>query len=473
MDAGIAAVTEVLRPLSEQYGIPLDQLKFLLCFFSAYPLAAIYNFLPTSNTTVRHLYGMILGLLMGYFCLEKELVYSFGSSLVCYFLLTVLDIKSGMAHKAVFAFSMLFLSACHLYRMHRDYMGWSMDFTGPQMLLTLKLTTLAFDLYDGTQNFDKLGAYQKEMHVKQLPNLFEFIAYVYFFPGFLAGPAFNYKEYISFIDGSMFKATPNGRAPSPYLPALKKFLLSFVLMGGVLLGGKFPFSFELSPEFAESSFLFKCYYIWIAALMSRFPYYFAWVIAEGACNLCGIGFSGYDGNKNPKWERATNVHVLGLELAQNFRGVTESWNIRTDKWLKHYIYERVSFARVAMTFLCSAVWHGFYGGYYLSFMSAAFIIESARTIRRNIQSRFVTEEGKPKSTKIFYDAVCLVGTSFVLNYLMTPFKMLSFWSSLQVWISVYFIGHILTAAALLVAIVVGTPRRAKPATTTSDKAKAH
>lgn len=51
-----------------------------------------------------------------------------------------------------------------------------------------------------------MGAYQKEMHVKQIPNLLEYFAYIYFFPGFLAGPAFNYKEYISFIDGSMFKA---------------------------------------------------------------------------------------------------------------------------------------------------------------------------------------------------------------------------------------------------------------------------
>jgi len=465
-------LSDILKPLAEDNGLPLDQVKLLFCFVSAYPLAALYNFLP-NNTTVRHLYGMIFGLFMGYFCLGKDVIYSFGSSLVCYFLFSVLDIKSGMAHKAVFTFSMLFLSVCHIYRMYRDYLGWSMDFTGPQMLLTLRLTTLGFDLYDGTQNFDKLGSYAKEMHVKQLPNLLEFFAYVYFFPGFLAGPAFNYKEYISFIDGSMFKATPNGRAPSPWFPAIKKFLFSLVLIGAVLLGKYFPFDYELSEEFMQSPFYFKCYYIWVAALMSRFPYYFAWVIAEGACNLCGIGFSGYDGNNKPKWDRATNVHVLGLELAQNFRAVTESWNIRTDRWLKHYIYERVPFSPVAMTFLCSAVWHGFYGGYYLSFMSAAFIIQSARTIRRNIQSRFVTEEGKPKSTKIFYDAICLVGTSFVLNYLMTPFKMLSFWSSLQVWTSVYFIGHVLTAGAVLLAIVLGTPRRKTATTTDASKAKAH
>ena len=31
-----------------------------------------------------------------------------------------------------------------------DYMGWSLDFTGPQMILTMKLSMYAFDVYDGT-----------------------------------------------------------------------------------------------------------------------------------------------------------------------------------------------------------------------------------------------------------------------------------------------------------------------------------
>jgi hypothetical protein len=35
--------------------------------------------------------------------------------------------------------------------------------------------------------------------------------------------------------------------------------------------------------------------------------------------------------------RATNCDILGLELAQNFREITNSWNIRTDRWLKHCI----------------------------------------------------------------------------------------------------------------------------------------
>lgn len=51
--------------------------------------------------------------------------------------------------------------------------------------------------------------YAKLMSFKRLPNLLEFFGYVYFFPGFLAGPAFNYKEYSDFIDGSLFSKVLN------------------------------------------------------------------------------------------------------------------------------------------------------------------------------------------------------------------------------------------------------------------------
>jgi hypothetical protein len=33
--------------------------------------------------------------------------------------------------------------------MHIDYLGWAVDLTGPQMILTIRLMAFAFNLYDG------------------------------------------------------------------------------------------------------------------------------------------------------------------------------------------------------------------------------------------------------------------------------------------------------------------------------------
>jgi hypothetical protein len=47
--------------------------------------------------------------------------------------------------------------------------------------------------------------FQKEHRIPKLPTLLEWFGFVYFFPSFLAGPAIFIQDYLSFIDGSMFK----------------------------------------------------------------------------------------------------------------------------------------------------------------------------------------------------------------------------------------------------------------------------
>ncbi len=43
-------------------------------------------------------------------------------------------------------------------------------------------------------------------------------------------------------------------------------------------------------------------------------------------------------------------------------------------------------------------------------------------IRRTVRPRFMEDDDKtPKSTKVYYDMVCLLSTSFILNYTMVPF----------------------------------------------------
>jgi len=332
------------------------------------------------------------------------------------------------------------------------------------MLLTIKLTTFAFDYYDGSLPQEKSSSYQKQMRIEKLPSLLEFYAYVYFFAGFLAGPALNFKEYLNFVDMSVFKTAPGEKMPSAIKPALIKIFHTFIVGAFVQLGIIYPLLYCRTDQFVNHpSFFYKIGYIWMAASLCRFPYYFAWFLSEGSCILCGIGFTSYDKEKGSVWNRATNVKLLDLEFAQNFKGVTEGWNIRTDKWLKHYIYLRVPVAPVPMTFLASAFWHGFYPGYYLSFMSAALVIELARVIRRNIRPWFLKDvekdiHGPYKST---YDFICVIATSFTLNYIMTPFILLGFNYSINAWLSVYFCGHIAIVIAFVIATFFPKKRKAK------------
>jgi len=457
-------VDELLNVAVDATGLGLDKIRFLFCSVLAFPLALVFLILP-NRPVIKHLYSLLLGIWFGWVTMGYHILHSFVSSTVSYLLMVYLPPK--LSSKFVFVWSMGYLSVSHLYRMQVDYMGYTLDFTGPQMLLTLKLTTFAFDYLDGTLPVEQLKPYGRKMALKRLPNILEFYAYVYFFPGLLAGPAVNMIEYLSFADMSMFKDCPNGKPPLPFIPFLKKFFWVLVSAVGLTLSMKYSLYYCRGEEFFERSFLFRFFYIWLAAILARYPYYFAWTVSEESCILAGIGFNGYE-KSVAKWDRATNCQILDLEFAQNFKEITDAWNIRTDKWLKHYIYERVPRYGVALTFLNSSVWHGFYPGYYFSFMSSAFLIQVGRAIRKNIRPWFMKEDvpgdAKPKPSKKIYDLVCVICASYALNYVMTAFLLLGFSYSLRVWKSIFFIGHVgAILLYILATYVIRAPRTLKKA----------
>lgn len=58
----------------------------------------------------------------------------------------------------------------------------------------------------------------------------------------------------------------------------------------------------------------------------------------------------------------------------------EHWNKGTNRWLRSIVYERMKCYRLVLTYTLSAVWHGFYPGYYLTFANGAFFTIVARTV---------------------------------------------------------------------------------------------
>jgi len=448
------SISNVYDNLALNTGLGADQLKFLTCSVAAYPLAFLLSSMP-NVPLYKHLFGMTFGLIFGWINMGPQLLHLFFSSTVAYIIMHVFSPKRSA--QLIYLWCMLYLSGSHIYRMMTDYMGYTLDFTGPQMLLTLKLVTMGLDYYDGTKTPEELGHYAKLMNFKRIPNLVEFYGYVFFFPGLLAGPAFNLREYLEYIDGSLFKDAPGKRMPSPFAALGKNTVVVLLVAVGLVINMKYSLYYARSNEFYEHDFIYRILYVWMAGTLSRFPYYFAWKLSEGACILAGIGYNKSE-NGVPRWDRATNCKILTVELAQNFREVTEGWNIRTDKWLKHYIYERVDVMPLALTFFNSALWHGFYPGYYFSFITASGIVQVARFIRRSIRAWFVEADGKtPKQTKPIYDIVCTLVTAFTLNYTMAPFVLLGFEYSVRLWSSLYFIGHVGTFIMYILSVFVIRP----------------
>jgi len=101
----------------------------------------------------------------------------------------------------------------------------------------------------------------------------------------------------------------------------------------------------------------------IAGFVERSKYYGVWILTEGASILTGLGFTGYGPSGIPTWNGAANVDVWKIEVPENFKILIDSWNMKTNVWLRECMYKRVTpkgkkagFKSSMLTYLTSAIW---------------------------------------------------------------------------------------------------------------------
>jgi MBOAT, membrane-bound O-acyltransferase family len=81
--------------------------------------------------------------------------------------------------------------------------------------------------------------------------------------------------------------------------------------------------------------------------------------------------------EKPRFTRVRTICVWDIEFSYDVKDFLGAWNISVHKWLKYYVYLRmikpgqhIQIVPILMTFVVSAIWHGFYPGYFLFFISS-------------------------------------------------------------------------------------------------------
>ncbi|CCI43023.1 unnamed protein product [Albugo candida] len=408
---------------SDQTGIAMDQLRYVLCLFMVYPLALIYRKIPSA--TFKHTIDVIVGVLIAQLVLQSAWIHSFITSTITYFLLCTLP--PAYAPVCVFIFNFSYLSASHLYRLYVDYMGWTLDFTGPQMLLTMKLTSLAFNYSDGKQSqkgaksHDKALASRQQFAIRQLPTPIQFYGYVYNFTTFLAGPAFEFREYLDTTTEIRFRHKNAIQRPSNAFAVSKKCAIGVLCMALYAhFGSMFPISNFYSDKIASKPLFPHLWTLYLTLLLVKFKYYGAWKVAEGAAVLANFGFEGFHEDGSPRgWDGINNMDIIGFELSPSIRQALRAWNKGTQNWLERYVYSRTNNSLIA-TYFVSAFWHGFYPGYYLFFLSLPLATTVNRLAYKRIRPYFVN--GKLASFKWMYDAAGTFASVMGMLYFVIPFQ---------------------------------------------------
>jgi len=356
-----------------------------------------------------------------------------------------------------------------------------MDVTAPVMVAVGKLTMFAYNFRDGKNLDGKLLPAWREVALTHTPTPLEFASYMFYFASLLTGPPFEMKPYLSYINGDLFRHpvhNKEGHIPPGYaLPTLNAVAQSVVsLLGIVVLTAKFPLDslLDMAPDSPMQNwpvhYLFG--YAYIALVGKRCTYYFIWKLAEGCGNLAGIGFNGYKADGAAIWDRFSNVVISKIEYPPSLRDITTYWNAKTSDWLKNYVYFRQAEDPAGrppkyalyLTNAMSAFWHGFYPGYYISFVYAAWCIDIYRALREYFRPMVVIREGKTEipimPQKFIYDTIGTFLSILVFAFGMLPFVACSLEFSWNAWKRLYFLGIVF--AAVFQVFVWALPKKRVP-----------
>ncbi|KAL3156423.1 hypothetical protein ABBQ38_000734 [Trebouxia sp. C0009 RCD-2024] len=443
--------------LAAALGLTGSELRFTISFFLSVVASWLWRFVPT--TKGRHLYAIVTG-----FCL---IFYPFGYG--CFHALvpsTLTYVMMGclrpQAASLAWIINFTYLIGCHVASASGT--AWKeghMDFTGAQMVLTLKMISAAVCYQDGLKNAEVLRPYQESRKLVSMPSPLEWLSYIFASGNLLAGPFFELRDYRDYIERQGPWA--NG-FPSGVVPGLVRLFKAMVCMAFHLrMTQGFNASTLESAWYHSQPLLSRVIVLYLVPTVYRFKYYFAWAVAESGLTLSGFNYNGKDKRGVLLWDRYVNARIRHVECQTSLAKLPEHWNVCTGLFLRQYVYERLtpkgkgpSFFTLIVTQLVSGIWHGLFPGYVLFFVSSALMFQSSKVIYRY-------ERNWPLKLQRFPPWVLAkwAYTAFTLNYCASAFMILTFKESLTVWRSISFLGHFVMLSLILVSLVLPPKTRAR------------
>ncbi|KAG6788373.1 hypothetical protein POTOM_004438 [Populus tomentosa] len=458
-----------MESMASAIGVSVPVLRFLLCFVATIPVSFTHRFVQSPFG--KHLYAALSGAFLSY------LSFGFSSNLLFLvpMLLGYLSMVLFRPYCGFLTFLLGFgyLIGCHVYYMSGD--AWKeggIDATGALMVLTLKVISCAMSYNDGLLKEEELREAQKKNRLIELPSFIEYVGFCLCCGSHFAGPVFEMKDYLEWTERKgIWAPTEKGPTPSPFGATIQALLQATVCMALYLyLIPHFNISGLNGPAYQEWGFWKRLSYQYMSGFTARWKYYFIWSISEAAVVISGLGFSGWTDTSpsKPKWDRAKNVDVLGVEFAKSSVQLPLVWNIQVSTWLRHYVYDRLvqkgkkpGFFQLLATQTTSAVWHGLYPGYIIFFVQSALMIAGSRVLYR-WQQAIPSNMNVVKNLLVF---ISFAYTVLVLNYSAVGFMVLTLQETLALYGSVYYIGTI----APIVLILLGN--MIKPAKPSRSKAR--
>lgn len=439
---------------SESSGLTMSQFRFMLAFVLSVVIGAILRLVPRRG---RHPFSIVTGFLLIYYPFGNGCIHAFIPSTLVYVCMLRFRTHCGTLAWLI-AFPYLIVS----HVVQASGAAWKeghLDFTGAQMVLTLRLIAIGVSYQDGSRPAERLSEYGAKKQLQRLPSLQEFFSYLFAAGNLLAGPFFEAKDYLDYIErkGAWDESDPAKRIPNPLLPGLLRFLKALACAAvWMKLSGTYGADLLESRYFQqEVSLTLRFFLLWLVGMVARCKYYFAWSVAESSLIFSGLCYNGRSTEGRPLWNRYINSRIRRVEFNSSLPNLAANWNCSTGLWLRHYVYERLTpagkrptFATLIATQLVSGVWHGLFPGYWFFFATTAVMFEAGKTL-------YKYERTWPAAVRTFPLWVLFkaVFNAIILAYAASSFIVLWLPDCVAIWRSVYFLPHISIVAIILCGLV--------------------
>ena len=423
-----------------------DQIYFFVWLCMSIPFSMIYKSLPNGRKFIwmKHTLGLTWSYI-AYLTMFGNTAFFIGfiPVIIIWIIGKIMinidnDKKRGFVCLGVWIGCLIYLSAFHINRMMIYWLLPVIDSTTTHMMITIKLTQFITE-----QHYKRYN--------NRYPSLLEWIGFIYFIPSMLVGPTCTLEEYQTFITYNNTDTTTQTKKQTSSLFVKASILLVLGCIGLWI----YPPTWMLTDMFSNLTFFKKLLFVYISMLLIRCKFYFIWTISEIAYIVSGSStFVKFKGR---------NVDILETEFPTNIYGLTNGWNKRTNEWLKNCVYkplESLQFQQIyciLVTNLISAVWHGFYPGYYITFIFGGVCTLLGRIWRKQISSR-INKIRIPLIVKI-YNLLKIPIMILIISFGAIPFNLCSLQYTIQAFNKLQWYGVIIiTIGWTIIGIVNIVPR---------------
>uniref|UniRef100_A0A1A8SE44 Leukocyte receptor cluster member 4 n=1 Tax=Nothobranchius rachovii TaxID=451742 RepID=A0A1A8SE44_9TELE len=434
-----------------------DDLVYLGVLAASVPVGFFFRYLsPSVKQAAALLLGLFVTVALCHIHTLHSLVTVIGTWII---------IKSSWRHAPALSLSWSFLYLLFFRLVTWVNLPAPTPFTNAvQLILTLKMVSLANEVHSfHTEKKRDLSSFGKSPVVgglSQEPSLYAILSYSYCYVGIITGPFFRFQTFVDWLNQPKPLALP---FLDPCLQRLKMVPVYGALF--LAVNAFFPQGYVRTDEFLDQNLSYRLLYMVAVFFVFRMRFYVAWCGAEAGCISAGLGcypekalskpgggptvsYSA-DPSAEEKYDFRTiqNIDCYNTEVCVKVRHGMRYWNMTVQWWLHHYIYSSAPFKsytlRAGWTMFISAYWHGLHAGYYLSFLTIPLCIAAESAMEASVRAKL-----GPRGQSIF-DWIHWFLKMRAYDYMCMGFVLLKASDTINYWMSVYFVVHIVAVCCIV------------------------